>query len=140
MSTHEDRPMTGHRNLRELDSIPRCTSAIRVGNFASIPMVLRCEREDGHPGIHEANRGQAFRAYQWPNLTAETVRGAMAQGVTVNHHSLSAELAKLERTDPAVREAAERLDAVFDSILARGDVSRARFRKSTPDRPCEVKP
>jgi hypothetical protein len=53
---------------------------------------------------------------------------------------LSVELAELERTDPDVRDAAERLDRAVDSILARGDVPRARFRKSTPDRPCEVYP
>lgn len=52
--------------------------------------------------------------------------------------SLTEDLAELERTDPVVRAAAESLDRVVDSILARRDVPRTRFLKSTADRPCEA--
>ncbi len=43
----------------------RCTSAKPVGDFRGIPVVLRCEREEGHPGIHVANEGQPWKAYRW---------------------------------------------------------------------------
>lgn len=52
--------------------------------------------------------------------------------------TLTEELAELERTDPAVRAAAESLDRAVDSVLARRDVARTRFRKSTADRPMQV--
>jgi hypothetical protein len=58
--------------------------------------------------------------------------------VTGDRTRLGRELADLERTDPAVAAAAARLQAAIDAVLARGDVPRTRFRKSTPDRPCEV--
>lgn len=51
---------------------------------------------------------------------------------------LDADLAELERTDPAVAAAAASLDRVVDSILARRGVPAVRFRKSTGDRPCEL--
>lgn len=50
--------------------------------------------------------------------------------------SLEAELAELERTDPAVKDAAEALDRAVEHVL-RG-VSVVRFRKSTPTRPIRV--
>ncbi len=50
---------------------------------------------------------------------------------------LGKELEKLEREDPAVGEAARRLERVVDGILARKDVPKKRFHKSTPDAPCE---
>lgn len=51
---------------------------------------------------------------------------------------LDDELAELERTDPDVAAAADSLDRAIDAVLARGDVPRARFHKSTPGRPCTV--
>ncbi len=44
----------------------RCTSAKPVANFHGIPVVLRCEREEGHRGIHLANEGDTWKSYQWP--------------------------------------------------------------------------
>jgi hypothetical protein len=50
---------------------------------------------------------------------------------------LGKELEELERTDPEVREAARRLDAAIDHVLARKDVPPVRFHKSTADHPVQ---
>jgi hypothetical protein len=43
----------------------RCTSAKQVADFNGIPVVFRCEREEGHPGIHVANQDDPWKAFQW---------------------------------------------------------------------------
>lgn len=69
-------------------------------------------------------------------LAAAVERWCLDRGL--GHRPLAEDLAELERTDPEVAAAAERLDLAVDSILARRGVPRARFRPSTADRPCEV--
>jgi hypothetical protein len=51
---------------------------------------------------------------------------------------LGKELAKLEKEDPAVGEAARRLDKTVTSIVyrAKANIPKTRFHKSTPDTPC----
>jgi hypothetical protein len=52
--------------------------------------------------------------------------------------SLQKDLDALERSDSAVVRAAASLNRMYESMQARGDIPRTKFRKSTPDRPCEV--
>lgn len=51
---------------------------------------------------------------------------------------LGEDLAELERTDPVVHAAADRLAEALDRLALRAEVPVTRFRKSTPDHPCEV--
>lgn len=61
----------------------------------------------------------------------------MTAGVPQDDTELGQQLAELERTDPDVRAAAESLEQAVWRLTRRG-VPVARFRKSTPDQPCEV--
>lgn len=54
--------------------------------------------------------------------------------------SLGDDLAALEQADSVVAKAAASLARIHESMQARGDVPRVRFRKSTPDRPCQALP